>query len=55
MSFKTIYETPVNLSTEIAQQTPSIGQEIPSFFETGRLTSEDRLSFQTLDIILVKH
>ena len=37
---------PIKPSTEIAQQTPSIGREIRSFFESGRLTSEDRLSFQ---------
>ncbi len=36
----------INPSVEIAQETPSIGREIRSFFETGRLTSEDRLSFQ---------
>lgn len=33
-------------SVEMAQQTPSIGREIRSFFESGRLTSEDRLLFQ---------
>ena len=37
---------PVKPSVEIAQNTPSIGREIRSFFESGRLTSEDRLSFQ---------
>ena len=37
---------PIKPSVQIAQQTPSIGREIRSFFESGRLTSEDRLSFQ---------
>ena len=37
---------PIKPSGQIAQQTPSIGREIRSFFESGRLTSEDRLSFQ---------
>lgn len=37
---------PINFSVLIAQQTPNIGREIRSFFETGRLTSEDRLSFE---------
>ncbi|MDJ0579981.1 hypothetical protein [Crocosphaera sp.] len=37
---------PIKPSVEIAQQTPSIGREIRSFFESGRLTSEDRLLFQ---------
>lgn len=37
---------PIIPSIEVAQQTPSIGQEVRSFFETGRLTSEDRLLFQ---------
>ncbi|MGK7954546.1 MAG: hypothetical protein AB4063_04680 [Crocosphaera sp.] len=37
---------PIKPSVEIAQQTPSIGREVRSFFETGRLTSEDRLLFQ---------
>ncbi len=36
---------PIKPSVEIAQQTPSIGREIRSFFETGRITSQDRLSF----------
>ncbi|MGK7942225.1 MAG: hypothetical protein AB4062_19120 [Crocosphaera sp.] len=40
------FSLPINSSLEIAQQTPNIGREIRSFFETGRLTSEDRLSFQ---------
>ncbi len=31
----------------IAQNSPSAGQEVRSFFETGRLSSEDRLMFQT--------
>ncbi|MEL4894656.1 hypothetical protein [Crocosphaera sp. Alani8] len=37
---------PVKPSVEVAQQTPSIGREMRSFFESGRLTSEDRLLFQ---------
>ncbi len=37
---------PIKPSVEIVQNTPSIGREIRSFFESGRLTSEDRLSFQ---------
>lgn len=32
---------------QVAQQTSSFNQEIRSFFETGRLRSEDRLLFQT--------
>ncbi|HAC64343.1 MAG TPA: hypothetical protein DCF68_12580 [Cyanothece sp. UBA12306] len=35
-----------NPSREIAQNSPSAGQEVRSFFETGRLSSEDRLMFQ---------
>ena len=37
---------PIKPSVQIAQQTPSIGREIRSYFESGRLTSEDRLLFQ---------
>ena len=37
---------PIKPSAEIAQQTPSISREVRSFFETGRLNSEDRLLFQ---------
>lgn len=37
---------PIRSSVEIAQKTTSIGRELRSFFETGRLTSEERLSFQ---------
>ncbi|EAZ91788.1 hypothetical protein [Crocosphaera chwakensis] len=40
------YSMPVKPSTEFAQQTPSINREVRSFFESGRLTSEDRLLFQ---------
>ncbi|MGB5596827.1 MAG: hypothetical protein WBM62_22755 [Crocosphaera sp.] len=40
------YSLSINSSIEIAQQTPNIGREVRSFFETGRLTSEDRLLFQ---------
>ena len=47
LSPKSVYSFPPNLSTEVAQQTPSIGREARSFFETGRLTSEDRLLFQS--------
>ncbi len=41
------YSSPIKPSVEIAQQTTNIGREVRSFFETGRLTSEDRLLFQT--------
>lgn len=56
LSLKPVYSSPIKLSTQIAQQTPSIGREVRSFFETGRLTSEDRLLFQSPpnDIIPVR-
>lgn len=37
---------PIESSTELAQRTPSINRELRNFFETGRLTPEDRLLFQ---------
>ena len=42
-----IQSVEANPSREIAQNFPSAGQEVRSFFETGRLSSEDRLMFQT--------
>ncbi len=44
---RTAVSLAINPSIEIAQQTPNLSREIRSFFETGRLTSEDRLSFET--------
>lgn len=40
------YSLPIKPSTELAQRTPSINREVRNFFETGRLSSEDRLLFQ---------
>lgn len=40
------YSTPVKPSIEITQRTPSINREVRNFFETGRLTPEDRLLFR---------
>ncbi|WP_107670362.1 hypothetical protein [Cyanothece sp. BG0011] len=40
------YSLPIKPSIEISQQTPSINREVRNFFETGRLSSEDRLLFQ---------
>lgn len=44
--FNSANSVPIKPSLEIAQTNPSIGREIRSFFESGRLTSEDRLLFQ---------
>ncbi len=46
LNVNTANSVPIKPSLEIAQQNPSIGREIRSFFESGRLTSEDRLLFQ---------